>query len=122
EAANYYASALDLLDAGGADPADPRRLDLLIGRGEAQRRAGDQSYRRTLLDAACLARDLGDALGLARAALANSRGNLWSAPLQVDAERVEVLEAAINAVGGADPALRARLLATLGLELAWEMD
>src|SRR5205823_11172904 len=33
EAASYYASALDLLDAGGADPADPRRLELLIGRG-----------------------------------------------------------------------------------------
>ncbi|MCA1842794.1 MAG: AAA family ATPase, partial [Actinobacteria bacterium] len=45
EAATYYASALDLLDAGGADPADPRRVELLIGRGEAQRRAGDQRYR-----------------------------------------------------------------------------
>ena len=36
-------------------PDDPRRLELLIGRGEAQRRAGDPGYRETLLDAARLA-------------------------------------------------------------------
>ena len=64
EAARYYASGLDLLDAGGADAADPRRLELLIGRGEAQRRAGDSGYRETLLQAARLARQLGDANAL----------------------------------------------------------
>jgi class 3 adenylate cyclase len=122
EAVSYYASALDLLDAGGVDPADPRRVELLIGRGEAQRRAGDRSYSQTLLDAARLAQDLGDAEALARAALANTRGNIWSAPLQVDAARVEVLEAAITSVGDANLALRARLLGTLGLELCWETD
>ncbi|HEV8625973.1 MAG TPA: AAA family ATPase [Acidimicrobiia bacterium] len=122
EAVNYYASALDLLDAGGAEPADPRRVELLIGSGEAQRRAGDRSYRQTLLDAARLARDLGDGEALARAALTNTRGNIWSAPLQIDAERVEVLEAAITAVGDANLALRARLLGTLALELCWETD
>ncbi|HEV3364836.1 MAG TPA: AAA family ATPase [Acidimicrobiia bacterium] len=122
EASGYYASALDLLDAGGADSTDPRRVELLIGRGEAQRRAGDRRYRQTLLDAARLARQLGDAEALARAALANTRGNIWSAPLQIDAERVEVLEAAITAVADTNPELRARLLATLGLELCWETD
>ena len=122
EAANYYTSGVDLLDASGADPIDPRRLDLLIGRGEAQRRAGDPGYRQTLLDAAHLARRLGDAGALARAALANTRGNIYSAALQVDAERVEALEAAIAAVGADDPGVRARLLATLGVELSWEAD
>jgi hypothetical protein len=122
EAANYYASGLDLLDAGGADPADPRRLELLIGRGEAQRRAGDPGYRDTLLDAARLAARLGDAGALARAALANTLGHIWTGAFQVDAARVEVLEAAIAAVGEDDLPVRARLLATLGLELAWAPD
>jgi class 3 adenylate cyclase len=122
EAANYYASALDLLDAGGADPDDPRRVELLIGRGEAQRRAGDARSRETLLDAARVAQRLGDADALARAVLANTRGNIWSAPLVVDADRVEMLEAAVAAMGDKDLAVRARLLATLGLELAWDPD
>jgi class 3 adenylate cyclase len=121
EAARYYASGLDLLDAGEADPADPRRLVLLIGRGEAQRRAGDPGYRQTLLDAARLAEELGDASALARAALANTLGYMWTA-FSVDTDRIDVLEAAIAAVGPDDPGLRARLLATLGLELAWQPD
>jgi len=122
EAAKYYASALDLLDAGGADPADPRRVGLLIGRGEAQRRAADPGSRQTLLDAARLAQRLGDPGALARAVLANSRGNIWSAPMVIDADRVEMLEAAVTAVGDQDLAVRARLLATLGLELTWDPD
>jgi hypothetical protein len=122
EAADYYASGLDLLDAGAVDPADPRRLEMLIGRGEAERRAGDPGYRQTLLDAAHLARQLGDAGALARAVLANTRGNLWNVVLQVDADRVEMLEAAIAAVGQDDLSVRARLLATLGLELYWDPD
>ena len=122
EAVTYYASGLDLLDTGGADRADPRRLELLIGLGEAQRRAGDAEFRQTLLDAAHLARELGDTPALARAALANNRGHIYSSGLVVDAARVEALEAAITAVGDSDPATRARLLATLGMELAWQPD
>src|SRR5207249_9399322 len=113
EAAKYYSSGLELLDAGGAHAADARRLELLIGRGEAERQAGDPGYRQTLLDAAHLAEEVGDAPALARAALANTLGYTWSA-FTVDTDRIEVLESAIAAVGGDDPALRARLLATLG--------
>src|SRR5207253_4486650 len=108
--------------AGEADADDPRRLELLIGRGEAQRRAGDEGYRRTLLDAADLARRLGDGTALARAALANTLGDIWTGPFEVDAARIEVLEAALAAVGEGEPRLRARLLATLGLELFWDPD
>ena len=122
EAAGYYASALDLLDASSADPADPRRVELFTGVGEAQRRAGDPGYRDSLLAAARLARKLGDADALARAAEANTLGNIWTGVLVVDAERVEMLEAALDVVGHDDRRLRARLLATLGLELAWEPD
>ena len=122
EAAKYYASGLDLLGVGGAEPADPRRLELLLGQGEAQRRAGDPGYRDTLLEAAELAQRRRDVKALARAALANTQGHIWTAVFAVDAERIEVLEAAIAAIGEDDPPVRARLLATLGLELAWEPD
>ncbi|MGH9035097.1 MAG: ATP-binding protein, partial [Acidimicrobiia bacterium] len=122
QAANHYASGLELLDAAGVDPADPRRLELLIGRGEAQRRGGDPGYRQTLLDAGHLAEQRGDGLALARAALANNRGNIYSTVFAIDTARVSVLEAAIDAVGADDLALRARLLANLGLELCWDED
>ncbi len=121
EAANYYASALELLEvSGGAD--DSRRLELLISRGDAQRQAGDYGYRQTLLDAADLAQRLGDVPALARAALGNTTGHMWTGAFQVDTVRIEVLEAAIAAVGRTDLPVRARLLATLGLELAWQPD
>ncbi|MGH8976408.1 MAG: ATP-binding protein, partial [Acidimicrobiia bacterium] len=65
EAVSYYRQALELLELsdGAVDPA--QRCDLLIAQGEAQRRAGDRAHRQTLLDAARLARDLGDADRLA---------------------------------------------------------
>ena len=122
EATAYYSSALELLDAAGAEDQDSRRLQLLISRGEAERRAGDPAYRQTLLDAAGLARQLGDVQGLARAALANTRGHMWTGVFEVDTARIEVLEAAIAAVENDDLPARARLLATLGLELAWSPD
>ena len=122
EAASYYASGLELLDAGGAGASDPRRLELLLGSGEAQRRAGDPGYRQSLLDAAKLAQQVGDTDTLVRAAQANTLGNIWTGVLEVDAERVETLRAALEAVGEGDSLPRARLLATLGLELAWEHD
>ena len=122
DAANYYTNALELLEASGADADDPRRLELLISRGNAQRQAGDYGYRQTLLDAAELARRLGDISALARAALGNTTGHMWTGVYQVDAIRIDVLEAAIAAVGQTDLPVRARLLATLGLELAWEPE
>jgi DNA-binding SARP family transcriptional activator/class 3 adenylate cyclase len=122
DAAGYYTSALELLDAVGAKEQDPRRVQLLISRGEAERRAGDPAYRQTLLDAAGLARQLGDVQGLARAALANTRGHMWTGVFEVDTARIEILEAAIAAVQDNDLPARARLLATLGLELAWSPD
>jgi hypothetical protein len=54
----------------------------------------------------------------AEAALANSRG-LWSTVGSLDAERVQSIEHALEAIGEDDSVLRARLLALLALELAW---
>jgi class 3 adenylate cyclase len=120
EAVVYYRQALELLAHG--TPDEGRRLDLLVALGDAQRRAGDPASRDTLLEAARLARVRGDADHLARAALTNTRGGYWSSAGTVDHERVATLEAALAAVGEAPTAVRARLLATLGIELSFTPD
>jgi hypothetical protein len=113
----YYRQALELLDLAGRPDGEARRCELLIALGEAQRRAGDAAHRQTLLDAASLARQLGDAPALARAALANSRG-FFSEAARVDTERISALESALAACP--EPtATRARLLISLAAELAW---
>jgi hypothetical protein len=120
EAAAYYRSALELLDAAEGPPDQARRLELLLALGEAQRRAGDSDHRETLFAAARLARDQGDTDTLAQAALANSRVVLYSVVGGVDHERIAVLEEALAATAdAADSPTRARLLATLALELTW---
>ena len=119
EAATYYSQALRLLPEG---PDGAERMELMISLGEAQRRAGDPAHRETLLGAARLARRQGNADGLARAALANSRRHVASVMGAVDAERVEVLEAALDAIGTQDSATRAQLLAILAIELLYSGD
>ena len=121
EAAAYYRQALELVDAADGPDAEARRCELLIALGEAQRRAGDPEHRQTLLDAAHLAQRLDNAAALARAALANNRG-FFSVGEGVDAERVAVLEAALEGIGPTESALRARLLATLASEMAHSPD
>lgn len=74
EAARWYEQALAL--AGEAQAGDAVRCELLIALGVAQRQAGDDRFRTTLLEAAALARDLGDTDALGRAALANNRGDV----------------------------------------------
>jgi class 3 adenylate cyclase len=114
EAERWYHQALELHDqASGGDRSE--RCELLIGLGEAQRQVGDSEYRRTLLDAAALAQELGDADRLSRAVLANSRG-YFSQAGAVDAERVAALEAAAEVLTDRDPR-RAQVLALLADEL-----
>jgi class 3 adenylate cyclase/tetratricopeptide (TPR) repeat protein len=95
---------------------DSLELDLLIGLGTAQNHAGDPAHRQTLLDAASLARRRGDTRRLVAAALANGRGT-FSAGGGVDAERVDALRAALDAVGTGDTAERAMLLASIAVEI-----
>ena len=94
------------------------RIDLLIGLGTAQRQAGIASFRETLLEAARRAQELGDTDRLVAAALANNRG-LFSSLGQVDVEKVDVLEAALDALPDTDSPERARLLATLCSEITY---
>jgi hypothetical protein len=79
------------------------------------------AHRQLLLDAARQAQEQGAGEALARAALANSRG-LFSISERVDAERVAVLEAALEVTGSSDSALRARLLANLASELVFSIE
>lgn len=116
-AMGWYRRALDLHAEAGA--ADRRRAELLIGVGTAQRQRGEAAFRETLLEAARLANELGETDLLVAAALANTRGFV-SASGTVDDERVAMLRAALDALGGAgDSRERALLLATLAAELSF---
>ena len=97
----------------------PRKCELLIGLGTAQRFAALPAHRDTLLEAAEVAQDLGDANLLAHAVLTNNRG-FASVIGAVDAERVRFIEAALAAVGPGDSPVRARLLSVLSLETIWD--
>jgi class 3 adenylate cyclase/tetratricopeptide (TPR) repeat protein len=119
EAARWYRQALELYDqAPRGDRSE--RCELLIGLGEAQRQVGNPEHRQTLLDAAGLAQELGDTDRLCGAVIANSRG-YTSQIGAVDAERVQALEAAADALPDDDPR-RARVLALLASELHYAGD
>ena len=115
-AATHLARALQSseLDAG-ADPLE--RADLLIARGDALARAADPEARPAFAAARELARAAGDAERLGRAALGAC--GVGVTIIGVDRERATLLEEAIAALGDRAPALRARLLARLAIELVY---
>jgi tetratricopeptide (TPR) repeat protein len=117
DAVRHFSQALELAGQGvHVEPAV--RIDLLLGLGDAQRQAGIPLFRTTLLEAARWARELSDTGRLVAAALANSRGS-FSSLGQVDSDRVEVIEVALDTLPVADSPARARLLATLSAELSF---
>ncbi len=115
EGVRHFSQALELCSAATGLEAK-LRVDLLIALGTAERQAGIPTFRETLLEAARGAENLGDSDRMVFAALANSRG-YFSSLGQVDSEKVEVLEAAIDALPETDSLERARLLATLCSEV-----
>jgi class 3 adenylate cyclase len=120
EAVRWFSQARELLDkVAEANPSE--RCEALIKLGEAQRQAGDPAFRETLLEAARIAEELGDADRMARAALANNRGYA-STFGEVDAERIAVLERAVKLDGMANPARCARLLSLEAMELQFDLD
>ncbi|MDX6717911.1 MAG: hypothetical protein QOJ63_165 [Solirubrobacteraceae bacterium] len=122
QAVGHHRSAIELL-VPTLDTPERRvqHCDMTIARGEAERKAGDPAYRRTLLHGARMAQELGDVQRLARAALANNRG-FQSSSQGVDHERVAVLQAALTALDEGDGATRARLLAQLAVEFISDAD
>jgi len=119
DALGWFVRALDLY--AHIPPDEGLHCDLLIGTGTAQRRAGDPGHRQTLLDAAAIARNLGDADRIVASALANSRGSVTAAGL-VDHEKVAVVEEALTALEAGDSVERALLTATLSTELSFSDD
>jgi class 3 adenylate cyclase/tetratricopeptide (TPR) repeat protein/RecA/RadA recombinase len=120
EALRWFEKALALLEHGLPGNGETR-CRLMVRLGEAQRQSGEPDFRETLLNAADLAQELGIVELLVAAALANNRG-LFSAMGIVDAERVAVLEAACEALGDAESAEKAQLLALLAAELTFGGD
>jgi class 3 adenylate cyclase len=113
DAMGWYRHALDAI----GDRADEQRCGVMVRLGDAERQAGDPAFRQRLLDAAELAQQFDATDLLVDAALANFRG--YANAGQIDVERVAVLEAALQAVNEDDLAVRARLLATLAVELQY---
>jgi len=111
----WVSGALALLDAQPVHD-ERARTELQLRLGEAQRLLGDAASRETLLTVGRWAAGAGATELLVRSALANNRG-IVSVVGAVDEERVEVLEAALQAVGDADSGERALLLGTLATEL-----
>ena len=119
DAERWFRHALELLEDAAAD--DPAELVARIGLGGAQRDQGDPRFRETLLDAARRADAADQPELLVAAVLANQRG--YSSLIgRVDQERVARIERALEVVGPEASATRARLLALLASELAFDRD
>lgn len=116
-AANLLRRALELGRSTGAD--ERTEAQLLAELGAAQRRAGDPGSRETLLDASRLAHRAGARDVLVRSVLENAR---TAAVLEVDDERLALLELTLDAIGDELVPERARLLACLGFELSFTHD
>jgi tetratricopeptide (TPR) repeat protein len=121
EAARLYRNALRALALRPIpDPGLERAL--LLSLGEALARSGDTpSAKDVFLQIANLARGSGEMTDLARAALGYCGVVAWTRPAG-DRLVAALLEEALDAVGDADPALRARLLGRLAGALRDERD
>jgi DNA-binding SARP family transcriptional activator len=119
DAAELLQRALAALERRGAPAA--RRGELACQVGEALPRAGlHENAQAAFAKARALARTADRADLLARAAL--GAGGAGVTILGARAEIIAQLEQALDALGADDPALRARLLARLAIELAYAPD
>jgi tetratricopeptide (TPR) repeat protein len=114
EAAQHYRGALRARQATSA-ARDRTGGELLLALGASEERAGLAGARASFTTALEVARELGDPVLLARAAL--GMAGPWSTLGREDPEVVAVLEEALGGLGGEDSPLRAQLLARLSLEL-----
>ena len=119
EAVKLLRNAVEL----SGDDDSRERCEALIGLGTAQRQIGDPAHRETLLEASRIASELKDGELAAGAALANYRESAGSRTFgEVDQERIDAIERAIELDDTPGPARRARLLALQAQELSWEPD
>jgi len=115
EAAGHFRHALDVQRrAARATPAS--RCELLLSLAEALTKAGpDPGTARVIDEAVRLARHAGEPRLLAGAALLNAQHLDFNAPAETT---TALLREAAAALGAADHALRARILARLAITLA----
>jgi tetratricopeptide (TPR) repeat protein len=116
DAARLYRMALAALDRSGE--GEPQaRLDLLLALGDVLNRGGEvPGARATLLEAYETALSLGAAREMARAALGVGGRLPWARPGR-ETRLIPLLQDALVHLGGADDALRVRLLTRLAC--AW---
>ncbi len=117
DALHWFGHALEALDPDRS----AERLELLIDIAPAQRWVDSDVFRNTLLEAGELAEQLADDAAFVRVVLANNRGGA-SRSGAVDDARVALIERALEIVGPGVSADRARLLATLAIELSQRHD
>jgi tetratricopeptide (TPR) repeat protein len=116
EAARHYRTALAVL-ALDQEARERTRAELLLALGGVQTRAGDlDDARSTFLEAADLARRLGEARLLAEAALGYGGRYPWARPGR-DTRLIPLLQDALVMLGGSDEPLRVLLLSRLSC--AW---
>jgi class 3 adenylate cyclase/tetratricopeptide (TPR) repeat protein len=120
EALRWFTQALESLDRDGDDD-QLRRVELLVGLGDAQRQCGISDHRQTLLDASRLADQIGATDLLVRAVLLNNRG-YQSAVGGIDYERIAAIDLALQRVGDSPTAERAQLLALSAIERVYVVD
>lgn len=112
EAAHLYGTALEAFEMGGLHD-EKTRCELLLSLGEAKARAGDSpAAKDAFVEAAGIARRVGLACELARAAAGYGGRVVW-ARAGNDDRLVPLLEEGLAALGDGDVELRARLLARL---------
>ncbi|GAC1477521.1 MAG: hypothetical protein NVS1B12_12870 [Acidimicrobiales bacterium] len=120
EAVGFYEQGIELLQAAPATPdLQSRRSALLLGLGDAKRRAGNTADSRAAFRmVADLGRSLPDPSLLAQAALGAGlgAGGVTRASL-ADTELIALLEEALDALGPDPSALRARVMSRLSEEL-----
>jgi class 3 adenylate cyclase len=111
--------SLELVD----DAAPAVRCDLLLATAEALVLVGDERTRAVVFDAAGIARTMKDAGRLARAALVIVGATAAATHAgRVDDELVALLEEALTALPSDPSPVRARLLASLAVELQWSRE
>ena len=94
-------------------PDELLRMEILLRLGDVNARAGElQTSRVTFLEAAKIARQVGEARQLARAALGYSGRLPWLRPGR-DTSLIPLLHDALETLGDTDDRLRVRLLTRL---------
>jgi predicted ATPase len=122
EAVRLYEMALRAIGTAATQSAR-QRCELLVALGEAQRSAGRvEENKRTLLEAAKLARELGERELLTRAALAYGSKLVFGEGGGTDETLVQLLEQALSTWGDEKSPLNARLRARLAVALMYAPD